>query len=111
MAWDKFIFAAFVGLVATGSAFAGDPPATPNGQANFPLDSRMILSPAGEHGRSTSTDEGHDCFMMRTYRVRKDMDRSSVIPAKPGEAAFSPDDIVGYSTCQKASKFGVKSTR
>ena len=48
----KFVFVALLGLVAAGSAFAGDPPATSNAHANFTADSKMILSPTGEHARS-----------------------------------------------------------
>ena len=71
----------------------------------------MILSARGERERFASDGESHACFMMRTYRVRKNMDRESAIPTAPNQAAFNPDDIVGYSTCQKASKFEVKSTQ
>lgn len=111
MRWDKFVFVALLGLVGTGSASAGDPPPASNGQANFTADSGMILPATSERTRSASANEDHACFMMRTYRVRKNMDRDSVIPTAPNQAAFNPDDIVGYSTCQKASKFGVKSTQ
>ncbi len=111
MRWDKVVVVALLGLAATGLAFASDPQLTSDRQASFTADSRMILPAAGERVRSASADEDHACFMMRTYRVRKDMDRDSVIPTAPNQAAFNPDDIVGYSTCQKASKFGVKSTQ
>ena len=112
MRWDKFVFVALLGLVVSSSAFAGDPPQTSNGQANFAVDSSMILPATDQGTRSASADEDHTCLMMRTYRVRKNnIDRSSVIPTAPNQAVFNPDDIVGYSTCQKASKFGVKSTR
>src|SRR5215469_4786058 len=63
-----------------------------------------------------SGQPGHTvCFSIRTYRVRKGLDRGSVIPAHPEEVALGPDkfdanNIVGYSTCQPAERFGVKTT-
>jgi len=52
---------------------------------------------------------------MRTYRVRKGLDPGSAIPVHPEEVALGPDDfdannIVGYSTCQPAERFGLKTT-
>jgi len=112
MRCDKVVFVAVLGLAATGLAFASDPQPASNAQANpSTIDSKMILPVAGERGRFAAGSEDHSCFMMRTYRVRKDMDRDSVIPTAPSQASFNPDDIVGYSTCQKAGKFGVKTTQ
>ena len=110
MRCDRVIFVALLGLAASGLAFASDPQPVSNTQANLTVDSKMILPVAGKRERATAEGEDHTCFMMRTYRVRKNMDRESVIPAAPSQASFNPDDIVGYSTCQKAGKFGVKTT-
>jgi hypothetical protein len=71
----------------------------------------MIL-PANTQGtRTDGADNDRACFFMRTYRVRTDMDRGSVLPANPSEVSFDPHDIVGYSTCQRAQKFALKSTK
>jgi hypothetical protein len=110
MRCSRVIFVALLGLAATGIAFATDPQPVSNTQANLAIDSKMILPVAVERERFTAGSEDHACFMMRTYRVRKDMDRQSVIPTTPNQASFNPDDIVGYSTCQRAGKFGVKTT-
>ncbi len=111
MRCDKVILVALLGLSATGLAFASDPQPASNTQANLTIDSKMILPVTGERERFTAGGDDHACFMMRTYRVRKNMDRESVIPTAPSQAAFNPDDIVGYSTCQKAGKFAVKTTQ
>ncbi len=110
MRCDKVIFVALLGLAATGLAFASDPQPATNAQAKLTLDSKMILPVAGEPERFAAGVEDHACFMMRTYRVRKDMDRESAIPTAPNQASFNPDDIVGYSTCQRSGKFAVKTT-
>ncbi len=110
MRCDRVIFVALLGLAATGLAFASDAQPAANARANLTMDSKMILPVAGERERFTARSEDHACFMMRTYRVRKDIDRQSVIPTTPNQASFNPDDIVGYSTCQRAGKFGVKTT-
>lgn len=101
---------AVLGLALAPLAFAVEPPASLKTQPSFTNDSSMILPATGEQVRNGSAAGDRACFSMRTYRVRRDMDRGSLIPATPSEAAFDPDDIVGYSTCQRAGKFGVKST-
>jgi hypothetical protein len=101
---------ALLGISLTPLSFAVDPPADARTQPGFTNDSSMILPVTGEQVRYGSSAGDRACFFMRTYRVRRDMDRGSLIPATPSEAAFNPDDIVGYSTCQRAGKFGVKST-
>jgi len=50
------------------------------------------------------------CYRMRTYRVRKNIDPTSVIQVHPDEVTFDPDTIVGYSTCQRAAKFDLHTT-
>ena len=110
MRCEKVVFVALLGLAATGLAFASDPKPATNTQASLTMNSKMILPVSGEREPFTAGNEDHACFMMRTYRVRKDMDRDSVIPTAPTQAAFNPDDIVGYSTCQKAGKFAVKTS-
>jgi len=111
MRWKQVVVAAILALAASGLAFASDPQPSSNSQTNFKADSKMILSASGDRDRSTSDGDSRACFMMRTYRVRNNMDRESAIPTAPNQTAFNPDDIVGYSTCQKASKFAVKSTQ
>jgi hypothetical protein len=101
---------ALLGLSLAPLSFAVDPPSDAKAQPAFTNDSSMILPATGEQVRYGSAAGDRACFSMRTYRVRRDMDRGSLIPATPSEAAFDPDDIVGYSTCQRAGKFGVKST-
>ena len=98
-----------LGLCIAPVAFATDPPSPASEKPSFNLDSSMIL-PTGERPLTLRPLEDHSCFSMRTYKVRKDMDRGSVIPANPAEVAFDPDDIIGYSTCQRAGKFAVKTT-
>ena len=110
MRCEKLIFVALMGLAASGLAFASDPQPASNTQANFTVDSKMILPVTGERERFTAGGDNHACYMMRTYRVRKDMDRASMIPSAPNQTSFNPDDVVSYTTCQKASKFGVKTT-
>lgn len=110
MRWERVVATAILGLAASGLAFASDPQPASNPEANFAADSKMILSATGNRDRFANEGEGHACFLMRTYRVRKNMDRGSAIPTAPNQTAFNPDDIVGYSTCQKAEKFAVKST-
>ena len=111
MRCDKVILVALLGLVAMGSAYASDPKPAANPQTNLVVDSKMILPAVGERERFTAGGEDHTCLMLRTYRVRKGMDRDSVIPTAPDHTSFDPDDIVGYSICQKAGKFAVKTTQ
>lgn len=98
-------------LSLSGAAFAGDSQLPPDVHPNFSLDSQMILPATADPAKLTAGDISHACFSMRTYRVRKDMDRGSVLPATPDQVSFDPDSIVGYSTCQSAAKYTVKTTR
>ena len=98
-------------LAATSAAFASDPQVAMNGKMNFVGDSGMILPASGEQVRTESAGNDRACYTMRTYRIRKDLDRESVIQVKPDEVAFDPDNIIGCSTCQRAGKFAVKSTQ
>lgn len=102
--------AALLSVVLTVAAFAADPqPATQPSVNN--LDLRMAL-PAAESFSSLSKSGSNvlSCYRMRTYRVRKNLDRNSVIPATPDDANFDPDSIVSYSTCQRAEKFDFRTT-
>jgi len=97
-------------LTLSLGAFASDPQPSVSEQANT-LDSKMILPATAQRTRTAGADNDRACFSMRTYRVRTDMDRGSVLPATPSEVAFDPNDIVGYSTCQRAQKYAVKSAK
>jgi hypothetical protein len=106
------VYVAFLGLVASGVAFGSDSRPRAKAQENVMLDSSMILPATVDWNQVGQPGNYRACYTMRTYRVRTDFDRDSVIPVKPEEANFDPDSIiVGYSTCQQAEKFGVKSTK
>ena len=112
MRLKMIVFVALLGMVASGVAFASDPQPRARAQANVTLDSSMILPATANWTQAGQPVNYRACYTMRTYRVRTDFDRGSVIPVKPEEANFDPDNIiVGYSTCQQAEKFGVKSTK
>jgi hypothetical protein len=103
------LLAALISMVLAVPAFAADPlpPAAPPA-ANV-LDSQSIL-PATVLPSLPGKDGTTLCYRMRTYRVRKDLDRDSVIHVRPDEVTFDPDSIVGYSTCQRAEKFDLHTT-
>lgn len=102
-------FAAFLSIVLVAPAFGADPqqPATPSVGAT--LDAKSIL-PATDFSSSPTKGNTVFCLRLRTYRVRKDLDRKSLIPATPDEVTFDPDSIVGYTTCQRAEKFDLRKT-
>jgi hypothetical protein len=102
---------AVLGLWIAPAALAADStPSSASPQTNVAIDSAMILPTSSEPWLNKRPGEDRFCLSMRTYKVRKNMDRGSVIPANPKEAAFDPNDIIGYSTCQPAGKFAVKTT-
>jgi hypothetical protein len=120
MRLTNVVFAILLGLASASAAdqrpadqASADRQPAGNAGLNFSIDSQAILPTADSNpamGRD-GKDNGNLCYRMRTYRVRADLDRGSVIPV-PNEAGFDPDRmIVGYSTCQQAGKFAVKSTR
>lgn len=99
-------------MASAGIAWAADPPAASLNPAGDP----GVVLPA-THGTHMKPGRSGDtyCFRLRTYRVRKGLDRGSLLPADPEETAFNPqdfdaDNIVGYSTCQRAEKFELKTT-
>ena len=101
-------------MASVALALAADPAAGSSG--SLPSAEAKAIEPAT---RETFVASGQPndtyCLRMRTYRVRKGLDRGSVIPAHPEEVALGPDEfdannIVGYSTCQPAERFGVKTT-
>ena len=101
-------------VVAAGVAWAAEPPGAANVPLNFSGDAKAIL-PASGGASAVAGQRIMACLSMRVYRMRKDLDRGSVIPANPEEVAFGPSDfdannIVGYSTCQRAEKYAVKTT-
>jgi len=102
-------------MASVAVALAADPAAASSGSFPSSGDRKAIVPATGETFLN-SGQPGHTvCFSMRTYRVRKGLDRGSVIPAHPEEVALGPDkfdanNIVGYSTCQPAERFGVKTT-
>jgi|SRR5215469_3644943 len=101
-------------MASVAVALAADPAAASSG--SLPSTEAKVIVPAtGETFLNSGQPRHTFCFSIRTYRVRKGLDRGSVIPAHPEEAALGPDDfdannIVGYSTCQPAERFGVKTT-
>jgi len=92
------------------SAYAADPQPAPGAAKAFSADSQMVISISRGRVPSGEPAGDHACFSMRTYRVRKDLDQGSLIPAEPTQAEFDPDNIVAYSICQPAGKYVVKST-
>ena len=101
-------------MASVALALAADPAVASSG--SLPSAEAKVIVPAT---RETFVASGQPnvtyCLRMRTYRVRKGLDRGSVIPAHPEEVALGPDDfdannIVGYSTCQPADKFELKTT-
>jgi hypothetical protein len=102
-------FAALVCLLLAIPTFAADPqqPDTPLSAGT--LNSKLMF-PSLDSSSLPTKDRTVYCLSLRTYRVRKDIDRKSVIPATPDEANFDPDSIVSYSTCQRAEKFDLHKT-
>ena len=97
-------------MVLSVAAFAADAQPAIQSPVNHPdwriaLPLPQSLSTANQSGSNVLS-----CYRMRTYRVRKNLDRNSVIPATPDDANFDPDSIVSYSTCQRAEKFDFRTT-
>ena len=103
-------FATLLSMVLAVSAFAADSQPATQPSVNS-LDSRSTL-PTTESLPFANKSGSNilSCYRMRTYRVRKNLDRNSVIPATPDDASFDPDYIVSYSTCQRADKFDFHTT-
>lgn len=103
----RVMFVALLGMAS--AALAADAPPAGSQLLNPAVDAQGILQ-ANDWSYLRGKDHDKICYRMRTYRVRKDLDRESVIRTQPEDAAFDPDYIVGYSTCQRAGKYGLKST-
>ena len=98
-------------------ALAADPAAASSGSLPSPSsgDAKVIAPATRETFVASGQPNVSYCLRVRSYRVRKGLDRSSAIPVHPEEVALGPDDfdannIVGYSTCQPAERFGLKTT-
>ncbi|HKD01924.1 MAG TPA: hypothetical protein VKB77_05840 [Terriglobales bacterium] len=102
-------------MASVAVALAADPAAASSGSLPTSGDAKVIVPATGETFLGSGQPRDTFCFSIRTYRVRKGLDRGSVIPAHPEEVALGPDDfdasnIVGYSTCQPAERFGLKTS-
>ncbi len=109
----QVISVALLGLASASGAWAADPRPAENPGLNAGGDSRAILpltTTMTEWNPLSGKDDDRVCYRMRTYRIRKDLDRESVIRVRPDDATFDPDNVIGYSTCQRAGKYGVRST-
>ena len=98
-----------VAMLLSVSALAAEPQPAAQTPVSNP-DSGMAIPTTTASLSNKPADKVLACFRMRTYRVRKDLDRNSVIPATPDEVTFDPDTIVSYSTCQRADKFDFRTT-
>lgn len=102
-------------MASVAVASAADPAAASSGSLPSSGDAKAIVPATGETFLNPGQPRHTVCFSIRTYRLRKGLDRGSVIPAHPEEVGLGPDEfdannIVSYSTCQPAERFGVKTT-
>lgn len=101
-------------VASVAVALAADPTAASSGPLPSSGDAKVIVPATGETFLDSGQPKVTYCLSMRTYRVRKGLDRGGVIPVDPEKVGLGPGDfdannIVGYSTCQRADRFELKS--